>query len=128
MEVLRTETASAISATQASIARTHDELRTSVAVVADRLTTHEGRNNFGHELITAWANGVNQQFQEAVAKQTDLELRVEVTNNNRIRAEAEHAAMEKNFNIQREKMHSDLQKSAKDSTLEHSLFAAFNTD
>ena len=26
------------------------------------------------------------------------------------------------------KMHSDLQKSAKDSTLEHSLFAAFNTD
>ena len=28
----------------------------------------------------------------------------------------------------RSKMHSDLQKSAKDSTLEHSLFAAFNTD
>ena len=26
------------------------------------------------------------------------------------------------------KMHGDLQKSAKDSTLEHSLFAAFNTD
>lgn len=26
------------------------------------------------------------------------------------------------------KMHSDLQKSAKDATLEHSLFAAFNTD
>ena len=26
------------------------------------------------------------------------------------------------------KMHSDLQKSAKDTTLEHSLFAAFNTD
>ena len=26
------------------------------------------------------------------------------------------------------KMHSDLQKLAKDSTLEHSLFAAFNTD
>ena len=26
------------------------------------------------------------------------------------------------------KMHSDLQKSAKDSTLEHSLFAAFNID
>jgi len=25
-------------------------------------------------------------------------------------------------------MHGDLQKSAKDSTLEHSLFAAFNTD
>ena len=27
-----------------------------------------------------------------------------------------------------QKMHGDLQKSAKDSTLEHSLFAAFNTD
>ena len=26
------------------------------------------------------------------------------------------------------KLHGDLQKSAKDSTLEHSLFAAFNTD
>ena len=26
------------------------------------------------------------------------------------------------------KMHGDLQKSAKDTTLEHSLFAAFNTD
>ena len=26
------------------------------------------------------------------------------------------------------KMHGDLQKSAKDSTLKHSLFAAFNTD
>ena len=26
------------------------------------------------------------------------------------------------------KMHGDLQKAAKDSTLEHSLFAAFNTD
>ena len=26
------------------------------------------------------------------------------------------------------KMHGDLQKSAKDSTLEHSLFAEFNTD
>ena len=26
------------------------------------------------------------------------------------------------------KMHGDLQKSAKDSTLQHSLFAAFNTD
>ena len=26
------------------------------------------------------------------------------------------------------KMHSDLQKSARDSTLEHSLFAAFNTE
>ena len=26
------------------------------------------------------------------------------------------------------KMHTDLQKSAKDSTLQHSLFAAFNTD
>ena len=26
------------------------------------------------------------------------------------------------------KMHGDLQKSAKDSTLEHSLFAAFNTE
>ena len=26
------------------------------------------------------------------------------------------------------KMHADRQKSAKDSTLEHSLFAAFNTD
>ena len=26
------------------------------------------------------------------------------------------------------KMHGDLQKSAKDSTLEHSLFAAYNTD
>ena len=27
-----------------------------------------------------------------------------------------------------EKMHGDLQKSAKDSTLEHSMFAAYNTD
>lgn len=42
-------------------------------------------------------------------------------------APASSAGVERAFSAYG-KMHGDLQKSAKDSTLEHSLFAAFNTD
>ena len=42
-------------------------------------------------------------------------------------APASSAGVERVF-LAAGKMHGDLQKSAKDSTLEHSLFAAFNTD
>ena len=42
-------------------------------------------------------------------------------------APASSAGVERVFSVAG-KMHSDLQKSAKDTTLEHSLFAAFNTE
>ena len=42
-------------------------------------------------------------------------------------ASASSAGVERVFSAAG-KMHGDLQKSAKDATLEHSLFAAFNTD
>ena len=45
-------------------------------------------------------------------------------------APASSAGVERDFSAAGNSMHGDLQKSAKDSTrcLEHSLFAAFNTD
>ena len=43
-------------------------------------------------------------------------------------APASTGGVERVFSAAVGKMHNDLQKSAKDTTLEHSLFAAFNTD
>jgi hypothetical protein len=43
-------------------------------------------------------------------------------------APASSAGLERVFSAAGKIMHDDLQKAAKDSTLQHSLFAAFNTD